>query len=359
VPRAAPGDRLRVRLTERHADFGRAEILAVVAPGHGRRDAPCPHYAECGGCQLQHLDEREQLRAKSAATVETVRRLSRLDLPPPHSIVTGASWGYRLRTQVHVEAREGGPAVGYHGRSSRELVAVASCPILEPALEAAVVGLAERLPAPPPARVDLAAGDGGEIATAPPVPGLAAGTISRRVAGFDLRFDARTFFQGHGGLLDRLVALAVGDGEGESAFDLFGGVGLFALPLARRYRRVVTVDGDRLAGRYARQNARRARLANVECVTRPVEGWIAEGYPDGADRVVVDPPRSGLPFLVRKLLVARPARRLTYVSCHPATLARDLAELGAAYRIESWNLIDLFPQTGHIEAVVEMASGEV
>lgn len=119
---------------------------------------------------------------------------------------------------------------------------------------------------------------------------------------------------------------------------------------------VVLVEGDRIAVRYARKNAQRAGLANVECVGHAVESWMAEGYPDGADRVIADPPRTGLPFLALKLLVARPARRLTYVSCHPAALARDLAELAAAYRVESIVLADLFPQTGQMEAIVELVA---
>jgi 23S rRNA (uracil1939-C5)-methyltransferase len=134
-------------------------------------------------------------------------------------------------------------------------------------------------------------------------------------------------------------------------------VGLFTLPLARRYRKVVTVEGDSVSARFARMNVRRGKLTNVEVVARVVETWIY-GLPEGADRVVVDPPRGGLsPKIPRALLERRP-RRLTYVSCHSATLARDLRLLTRAYRIESIVLIDLFPQTGHMEAIVQMALAE-
>jgi 23S rRNA (uracil1939-C5)-methyltransferase len=173
---------------------------------------------------------------------------------------------------------------------------------------------------------------------------------------FTYAYDARCFFQAHRGLLPRLIATAVGEWKGETAYDLFCGVGLFTLPLARRYARVVGVEGDRVAARYARNNARRHRLGGVEVAATAVEGWVAD-LPAGADRVLVDPPRTGLPAAVRRALLDRRPARLTYVSCDPATLARDLAILRRAYAIESVTFLDLFPQTGHLETVVQMAAG--
>ena len=356
VPRSAPGDRVRARITERRAGYGRAEIVELLEAGEGRREPPCPHFGDCGGCDLQHLDEEHQLRWKSEATLETLRRLSRLALPTPRRIVAGAGWHYRLRTQVHTRVAEGRTEVGYHARGSHRLVPVASCAVLEPRLERALLALPTRLAPPVPARIDLAVGGDGAIATAPPLPGAPGGELVRWVAGHEYRYDARCFFQGHAGLLERLVDCVIGETGGEAAFDLYGGVGLFALPLAARHRRVVLVEGDRLAARHARGNAQRAHYPHLEIVARAVESWMPAGYPDAADRVVVDPPRDGLPFLVRRLLAARPARRLTYVSCHPAALARDLAELAPAYAVESIDLVDLFPQTGQMEVVVQMTS---
>jgi 23S rRNA (uracil1939-C5)-methyltransferase len=354
VPRAAPGDRLRVQLVERRASFGRAEIVEILRPGPGRRSPPCPHFAVCGGCDLQHLDEPTQLRAKSEATLETLRRLSRMDIPAPREILAGAPFGYRLRTQVHLATDPAGIAVGYHARGSRRLVPVAACPILDPELERVVVGLGRELEPPVPSRVDLALGDGGEVAAAPPLPGLPGRELVRRVGELDYRFDARCFFQGHSGLLARFVDRVVGDAAGELAFDLYAGVGLFALPLARRYRRVVAVESDRIAARYARKNAQAARTGEVEVVARAVESWAPGGLVAGADRVVTDPPRDGLPQVMRRLLVARPPTRLTYVSCHAAALARDLADLAGTFAVESLVLVDLFPQTGHMESIVQL-----
>jgi 23S rRNA (uracil1939-C5)-methyltransferase len=354
VPRSAPGDRVRVELVERRPDYGRGEIVELLAPGPGRREPPCPHFGACGGCDLQHLDEKTQLRQKSAALMETLTRLSGLPVPAPRAIVAGEAWGYRLRAQVHTRRAAGGYQVGYHARRSHELVPVASCAVLRPELERELVTLGRRQPPAAPARIDLAAGDGGAVSYAPVVEGLPHGELTRRVGDFDYAYDARTFFQGHAGLLGALVETVVGDATGESAFDLYGGVGLFSLPLARRYAKVVLVEGDRIASRFARRNARLAKLANVEVAPLAVESWIGGGLPDGADRVVVDPPRDGLSPTVRALLVGRAPGRVTYVSCHAAALARDLKALAGAFEIESLVLVDLFPQTGHMEAVVQL-----
>jgi 23S rRNA (uracil1939-C5)-methyltransferase len=355
VPLSAPGDRLRVRLVERRPGYGRAEIVEVLTPGPGRREPPCPHFSTCGGCDLQHIEDSLQLRYKGIAALETIHRLSGVALPPPAEVLVGSAWGYRLRAQVHTREVAGGAEVGYHARGSRRLVPVQQCPVLVPELERAVTTLARRLEAPFAPRIDLAAGDDGDVVAAPASGGIAGGELHRRVAGFDFTFDARCFFQGHAGLVEPLVERVVGPWEGEAAFDLYGGVGLFALPLARRYRTVTLVEADRVAVRFARKNARLARAAGVEVVGQAVESWVGRNLPDGAERVVVDPPRDGLALVVRRLLMARAPARLTYVSCHAAALARDLKELAQVFEVESLVLADLFPQTGHLEIVLQLA----
>jgi len=355
VPRTAPGDRVRARIVERRPDYGRAELVELLVPGPGRREPPCPHFADCGGCDLQHLEDDLQVRLRAAAVLETLARISRRSLPPPAEILRGAAWGYRLRTQLHTGVVGAGVQVGYHARRSHRLVPIERCPVLAPGLEREAVTLARRLEPGAPPRIDLALGGDGRVAAAPPAGDVEGGELRRRVGGFDLAFDARCFFQGHAGLLDALVERVVGPWRGEAAFDLYGGVGLFGLPLSQRYERVVLVEGERIAARYARKNGRLAKLARFEVVARSVEGWIEGGLPEGAERVVVDPPRDGLSGPVRRLLAARAPERLTYVSCHPAALGRDLRDLGEVYEIESLVLADLFPQTGHMEAVVQLS----
>jgi 23S rRNA (uracil1939-C5)-methyltransferase len=200
----------------------------------------------------------------------------------------------------------------------------------------------------------LAAGDRDQVTSAPLVPGMPHGEVEIAVGDSTYGYDARVFFQAHRGLLAALVERAVGDWSGEAAYDLFSGVGLFTVPLARRYGRVVAVEGDATTARQARMNARRNRLANVAVVTRALESWARE-LPAGAARVLVDPPRAGLGRGLRRALRERPPARLTYVSCHPATLARDLRDLDSAFAVESLTALDLFPQTGHMETIAQLA----
>lgn len=412
VPRAAPGDRLRIRLTDRRADYGRGEIVEILSPGPGRREAPCPYFERCGGCDLQHLEDALQSRLKAEAALETLRRLGGVKLDREPRLITGDAWGYRLRTQLHVEpatvepptieevqaepledaAREPvepeaagahRPRVGYRARHSHELIEVEVCPILVPEIERWLPTLPDALQGENPhRRIDLTAGGNGALTTAPRVDGLPTGDVSLTVelpAGSDSKassraesytysYDARTFFQAHRGLVGELLRAAMGPdmspdmggGSAEAgappagqAFDLYGGVGLFSLPLARRYTQVTLVEGDRVAARFARNNARRNRLSNVEVVAQAVETWVRQ-LPEGAARVLVDPPRAGLGKVVRCALLEKRPRWITYVSCHAATLARDLRLLGEHYRVESAIFLDLFPQTGHLETVVQL-----
>jgi 23S rRNA (uracil1939-C5)-methyltransferase len=361
VPRSAPGDLVRVRIVERHPDYGRAEIEKILEAGPGRRPDPVPELSRAGICDLQHLKDELQPRLKATAVREALERLGGLRLPEDLEVVTGEPWGYRLRTQLHTEIDPvgGGVRVGYHARGTNEVIPLSRCPLLVPELEAVLAdlpGLLGLLEGNPPKRIDLTAGDpGAGITTSPAIEGLPQGEVTLTVGDIVYAYDARTFFQGHRGLLPRLVDAVVGPWEGEAAYDLYAGVGLFTLPLARRYKKVVAVESDTTAVRYGRNNARRNKITNVDLVSKVVESWLP-GLPTGVDRVVVDPPRAGLTPRVRKTLVDRVPKRLTYVSCHPAALARDLKILGAVYAIEKITLFDLFPQTGHMETVVQLVA---
>ena len=352
IPRAAPGDLLRVRVVERRSDYGRAEIVKILEPGEGRREPPCPHFATCGGCDLQHLEDSVQLRVKALAVRETLRRLGGLE-NVRFEILAGEAWGYRLRHQLQVGDTDRGRRVGYFARASHELVPIDVCPILVPELESKLKRWPLRVREVEHRRLDVVAGDDESWGCSPVVEDVPHGELTITVGDFSYLLDAGCFFQGHRGLLPRFVDNVIGDGEGETAIDLYAGVGLFSLPLARRYGKVISVEGDRTASRYARKNAQRHGFAKLETVHQSVDSWV-DALPAGIDRVVVDPPRGGLAQRVTEMLLARRPKRLTYVSCHPATLARDLKSLRKGFELVSLTLVDMFPQTGHMEVVAQL-----
>ena len=414
VPRAAPGDVVVARVTERRPSYARAEIEEVKAPGPLRREAPCPFYDRCGGCQLQHIEDAEQLGLKAAAAMETLRRLggidpARLAACRFEAPVAERAWGYRLRAQIHVAERresgespdgtgrtvvaeraaggeraeaarrrevgersEGSVGVGFRRRRSRDLVFVDRCPVLAPALERELRGLPSLLGGANatarklPSRLGLATSGlepGDPAVAAPPVEGLPGGELEIELAGRRLRYDARCFFQAHGGLLESLLASAVGTFEGEAAVELYAGVGFFTVGLADRYRSVTAVEGESVAARYARNNLRRNGLRHCRVERSAVESWVdrrrgGSGLDSGLDRVLVDPPRGGLSRHVRGALLRAAPRRLTYVSCDPATLARDLGDLTRDFDLESARFFDVFPQTAHIETVAQLRRRE-
>ncbi len=357
VPRSAPGDRLRVRIVERKPSYGRAEIVEILSPGEGRREPPCPHFERCGGCDLQHLEESAQLKAKAQAVRETLRRLGGIETLPRVTVVPGKPWGYRLRTQLHIdEDPTRGLRIGYYARGSHDLEAIEQCPVLVPELEATLSVLPRHLREVSHRRVDLTTGDDASWSVSPPIEGLPKGEVKSRIGDFVYSYDARCFFQAHRQLIPELVDFALGPETGTergTAYDLFAGVGLFSLPLARRYDRVIAVEGDRIANRFTRRNARANGIKNLTVERQSVESFIRM-LPPKRPRVLVDPPRLGLTHQVRRALVEKRPRRLTYVSCHAATLARDLKQLSGGFRIESLTLLDMFPQTGHMEAVVQL-----
>ena len=355
IPRSAPGDRLRVQLVDRRPDYGRAEIVEILESGPGRREAPCPHFGQCGGCDLQHIEDTVQSKLKAAAIEETLVRLGRVPTDTPIRTIEGPMWGYRQRAQLHTGLVEDEVYAGFHARRGHDLVAVSSCPVLVPELEDLLGRLPGVLPSPPPPRVDLVAGDDGELSTAPRTSALPHGEVHIAVGEWTFELDARCFFQTHRQLLPDLTREVVGEWRGAEAYDLFAGVGFFSLPLAGLYGKVIAVEGDRIAGRYLQRNSRRHRLDRLEYVHSAVDSWITT-LPARADRVVVDPPRTGLSGKVREYLCQRRPRRLTYASCHPATLARDLRTLYRAFDLEQLSLIDLFPQTGHMEVVAQLKS---
>ncbi len=360
---AAPGDHLRVRITEHKKNFARAVIDRILEPAPSRRVPLCQYFGDCGGCQLQHIAYEAQLESKIGFVRDALERIGRIDWPHEIEIRHAAEYGYRSRAQVKIDRRAG--RVGFNRAASNAVCDVTGCPILVPELDEALRSLwgalghptAEGHRLPNRLQVEMAAGESG-VSFEPSLGGLPAGALQRTVHGAVYNFGPSTFFQGTPGLLDELVDVVVGDASGDLAIDLYAGVGLFTIPLAQRFSQVIGVEADAAAAGFARENITANQNENVEFHNRPAEVWLrsfAETKAPPPDLILLDPPRSGAAESITHIVGLNPAR-ITYVSCDPTTLARDLRTLlDSGYELTRITAIDLFPQTFHVETVAALA----
>jgi 23S rRNA (uracil1939-C5)-methyltransferase len=368
VPFSAPGDRLRVRAVGPGARFLRARIVALLAPGPARTEPACPVFGRCGGCDWQHVAYAAQLETKREILRDALLRLGRVTLPGDVSIVPSPSpYGYRGRARVRVERGR----VGFRLAGSRALCATSRCPVLAPALEAALADLAARPPGDDGEWELALAADGAARATPlgarerarrsrPGAPRAGAGApLEQRVGEDRIGITPGVFAQANALLWEPLAeAVHTAAGGGALALELFAGAGFFTLGLARRFARVVAVESDAAAVRDLARNLRDAGRPNVEVRREPAERALERWRGTPPSVVVLDPPRGGLGAAGARALVRLGAGRVVHVSCDPATLARDAAVLTeAGYAVTSLRAFDLFPQTAHVEAVMVMERG--
>lgn len=367
TPFVLPGERILAQARQEKPGLVRAQAVEVLAPAPERVAAPCPYFARCGGCHYQHAPYEYQLRVKRAILVEELRRLARIEPPSEIEIVAGEPWGYRNRAQLHAENGR----LGYREARSHRLCAIDHCPISSPAVNDAIRTLVSmqrdgrwpRFVRSLEVFTDERQVQLNVLETDRPVarrffdwaaeliPGMVTGAVDYEGR---FRVSSNSFFQVNRFLHERLVETALQGAEGETALDLYAGVGLFSLPLARKFRAVIAVESGGGAVRDLQFNAQRAGLTNVKTEQRSTEEYLSK-CEKAPDFVLVDPPRSGLgKTVVERLLELRP-QRLVIVACDPSTLARDLAALvGGGYRFERMTLVDLFPQTFHMETVVSL-----
>ena len=367
VAYAAPGDRVRVRITKLERNFARGVIEEILEPSAARRAAPCQHFGVCGGCQLQHLNYKTQLEAKAEFIRSSLQRIGGIQWEEKIEILSADEFGYRSRAEIKIQRTEDGIAqLGFFQANSHEVCNVTECLVLLPEANRAL----ERLHTKPKlvpkkaTRIFLAVSDDetvmvpatGENSKAAEID--AQGTIHQSIAGFEFAFGSRSFFQGNRLLIEQLVATATDDARGEIAFDLYAGAGLFSLPIAKHFEQVYAVEGSKLSGQHGINNAKANRVKNVEYALKSVEAWLKYDAPKlpRPDWVLLDPPRAGAgEIVVNRLMELKPAR-ITYISCDPATLARDLKIFTKTnYKIDSIVGLDMFPQTYHVETVVKLS----
>lgn len=361
VPLSVPGDRLEVRL-QPHGRWFTAEILSILEPGSGRIEASCPLFGECGGCNLQHLSYAVQLESKSAILRELFIRTAHFD---PGVIETCPSqpFGYRNRMQFHLSS-DG--RIGLARRDSADIVQLGHCPVADPAIDR---WLGERLRLGRKAK-DLKAATGGKDRF---IVYGAEGAVAIegrdrdaevRVAGDTIRFPVTGFFQSNLGMISRLVEREILAGGAAAdrtrnarAVDLYAGVGLFAHFLAKSHQQLVCVESDARTLEYARSNTPAGTLLSAT----GVDAWTASvAARQRYDTVLADPPRTGLGRTVTTWLAQADVETFIYISCDPATLARDSqALLASGWHLESLRLYDFYPHTGHIESAARFVRNPV
>lgn len=355
---AAPGDRLRVAVERQQGNVLFANIKEILSPSPVRVEAPCPYFGRCGGCDFQQLTYDAQLAAKAEMIRDCLQRIARLEVIPEFVVHPSPEvWGYRARATWQFDRQE--KTIGYYERASRRVCDVVECAVLVPELREAL----RRVRSVPWAEfpetmkhLEVVAANN-EVSFAPEFDNCETRELSLSVGDETYAFNAEAFFQVNQELLEAILASAFRDADGQTAIDLYCGVGLFTLPLARRFQRVIAVEANPTATRFARRNLQRAQLSNASVVTTSVSEWIRHHIAGVGpiDYVLLDPPRAGAESVVIKgILDARP-KLISYISCDPATLARDLKKLvEGGYHLESLAAFDMFPQTHHVETIARL-----
>jgi tRNA/tmRNA/rRNA uracil-C5-methylase (TrmA/RlmC/RlmD family) len=349
VPFTAPGDRVRVRVEGDRGRFLRARVVELLRASPRRTDPVCAVFGSCGGCSWQHIDYAAQLEAKSKIVSDAFARIGGITASDRVPVTPSPSaYGYRSRARVLVERGR----VGFRRRHSHALCATSRCPILAPPLQTKLAELSRR-PPPTDGEWELFWGDGGARAAA--LHASSEERVEVRVGCERVGISPGVFAQSNTLLLETLAdSVLAAAGQGALAFDLFAGAGFFTLGLARRFERVTGLESSPAAARDLAANLRAAGIANATMVPERLEAAVAGGLFDSLepDVVVLDPPRTGLPPGSSDALAELGPRRIVYLSCNPATQARDAAYLvGGGYSAVRVEAFDLFPQTPHVESL--------
>jgi 23S rRNA (uracil1939-C5)-methyltransferase len=399
VPYVIPGELVRIAPMERKKKFIRGRVEEILEPASDRTEPPCPRFGVCGGCHYQHIPYADQLKFKGEILRETLSRIGRIQWTDEIKTIASPPFGYRNRAQwaVRPEGVPPRPAIGYFMGGSSSLAPTGKCPILAPQLEETLTALddafhARKLPENVRGIECFADPDGKEMLLNVSVARsktsaanleklfreivpaftsfllqdegaekfdlIGPGYIHYAAGSFKFRVGHLSFFQVNRFLLDEMVSAVVGDTKGELALDLFAGVGLFSLPLVAIFKRVIAVEGNVATARDLEANLKDHPTSRYRHMD--TESFLAQ-WKEKPDLVILDPPRAGVTAPALDKLRALGPDTITYLSCDPATLARDLAILtkdsadgSHRYLISNITLVDIFPQTYHIEALVRL-----
>jgi 23S rRNA (uracil1939-C5)-methyltransferase len=370
APYALPGERARIHAVSEKPGLVRARVEELVERSPQRVDPACPYFGRCGGCHYQHAAAAYQGAQKLEMLREVLQRVGRVSPPDGIGFVSGPEWEYRNRIQLHFA--DGW--MGFHEAGTHKIAGIEHCPVASPRLNQSIAALRAMMTDRRWPRflramelftnekeVQVNVLDSGQRNLNrqffewcdEAMPGALSSALEYPTMDGVYRVSHKSFFQVNRFLIDRLVQIAIGGVSGDRALDLYAGVGLFSIPLAKRFGETVAVEAVASAVTDLEHNAHRAGV-QVSAVQESA-GRYLERVEEPPDFVLADPPRAGLGRDVTAALSRLKPARLMIVSCDPSTLARDLAELTAGgMRIEAMTLVDLFPQTAHIETVTQL-----
>lgn len=409
VPFSAPQERVRARIVTRKRDYAVAEIEEVLEPSPLRIAAPCPYFGMCGGCQLQHINYQGQLVVKKLYVNEALQRIGQVFVPVRNVTTEAEPWHYRNKTQYPVGSTGDGMAIGFFKRGTHDLLDVPTC-LLHPAefdrlreairailVAAGETGYNEAKHEGNVRHIVLRQGtrDGGLLAivvTRTPEfdrraaeliaeqPGLTgvvhsvvpartnrimgqqtmvlagSGHLNQSVLGKTFQVSAPSFFQVNvqqAEELCRKILKHIAPKGDELVVDLYSGVGMISLLVAPFVQQVTAIEADATAVEDAKANAQAQAVRNVEFVCGDVSREISRVA--STDVIILDPPRKGCPADTLRRIAALKPKRIVYVSCNPATLARDLATLEqSGYATHEIEPVDMFPQTFHVEVIARL-----
>ena len=354
VSLAAPGDRVRVRVEREQGNVLFASIEEILAPSPLRIEPPCPYFGRCGGCDFQQMNYEAQLNAKADIVKDCFHRLAGFDVTELEVVASPNQWHYRSRATWQLDSHE--QSIGYYERGSRRVCDVVECAVLVPELQTTLEQVRSSNAPKDLKHLDAVVGIEG-TSLSPSFNGFQTNELTLNIANEEYTFNAEAFFQVNHSVVTRLLEFALADIRGEVALDLYCGVGLFTLPLSRRFSRVIGVESNPNATRFARRNLQNSGLDNALIQTAMLSEWFSSktNTREAIDFILLDPPRAGAESIVIKGIVDLKPSRICYVSCDPATLARDIKKLIAGgYRLDSIRAFDMFPQTHHVETVVHL-----
>ena len=399
LPFVLPGELIEASVVEERPGFVRARAEKILQPSSLRIAPQCPYFQSCGGCHYQHASYEQQLEIKADVLRENLHRIAKLELEPELKVHPSHPWNYRNRARLKVQAAPEF-AVGYYRLGSHELLPVKECPISSPLINQAIAGFCKmgqasefaaqiqeieffaniedtqfliEVHCAPETRASEAQQLAHDLQQALPeasgvvvfktsvenvaaapnrVAVSSAAELTYATEHASYRVSAGAFFQVNQHLAAELAKIVTEGQSGQVALDLYAGVGLFSTLLARSFAQVIAVEASPISHADLLYNS----PGNVKAVQATTEQYL-ETVPRNLrpELVVVDPPRSGLGERVVRRLAELAAPQLIYVSCDPATLARDLrALLASGYRVQAAHLVDLFPQTYHLESVFHL-----